>query len=159
MENENVEKFESMDTDYIAEINKLKQNTVSKDDYNKLREENKKLLNSLVNGETIQAQQVEVKPNVEELIQEVITDHPKWNDLQCAQKLLDLREAMIDSGLVDPWLPQGHDTPIKPDDYYTAAHVEAKLKECINKADNTSSIFLSQLKENMNESAMDKFVK
>ena len=38
---------------YIDAIRDLKANTVSKDRYNKLMEENKNLLNSLVNGESV----------------------------------------------------------------------------------------------------------
>ena len=41
------------ETDYIAEIQKLKANTVSIDDYNRLKADNKKLINALASGETI----------------------------------------------------------------------------------------------------------
>ena len=51
---------------YIDAIRDLKANTVSKDRYNKLMEENKNLLNSLVNGESVAtaapAQQNDVPP-------------------------------------------------------------------------------------------------
>ena len=39
--------------DYIEAIKEIKQNSVDREAYNKLREENKRLLNSLVNGESI----------------------------------------------------------------------------------------------------------
>ena len=39
--------------DYISEIQNLRANSVSRDDYNKLREENKRLISSLAKGETI----------------------------------------------------------------------------------------------------------
>jgi hypothetical protein len=41
------------EVDYIAAIQELQNNTVSKDQYQKLREENKKLLDALVSGQQI----------------------------------------------------------------------------------------------------------
>ena len=38
------EKVEDMTPDYLAAINELKQNSVNREDYNKLKAENKKLL-------------------------------------------------------------------------------------------------------------------
>ena len=57
-ENDNIIESEQenvgADNDYIEAIKEMKANTVSKEDYNKLKEENKKLLQAVVNGETIE---------------------------------------------------------------------------------------------------------
>ena len=58
---------------YIDAIRDLKANTVSKDRYNKLMEENKNLLNSLVNGESVAAaapSQAELPP-IQDLVNEM----------------------------------------------------------------------------------------
>lgn len=58
---------------YIDAIRDLKANTVSKDRYNKLMEENKNLLNSLVNGESVAAaapSQTELPP-IQDLVNEI----------------------------------------------------------------------------------------
>ena len=59
---------------YIDAIRDLKANTVSKDRYNKLMEENKNLLNSLVNGEVVAtaapAQQNDVPP-IQQMVDEM----------------------------------------------------------------------------------------
>lgn len=58
---------------YIDAIRDLKANTVSKDRYNKLMEENKNLLNSLVNGESVAAaapSQTELPP-IQDLVNEM----------------------------------------------------------------------------------------
>ena len=60
---------------YIDAIRDLKANTVSKDRYNKLMEENKNLLNSLVNGEQLAAAnpaQPELPP-IQDLVNEMRT--------------------------------------------------------------------------------------
>lgn len=60
---------------YIDAIRDLKANTVSKDRYNKLMEENKNLLNSLVNGESVAAaapSQPELPP-IQDLVNEMRT--------------------------------------------------------------------------------------
>ena len=52
---------------YIEAIKEMKANTVDKEAYLKLKEENKQLLNSLVNGEEIKGQEPEQKESIEEL--------------------------------------------------------------------------------------------
>ena len=49
---------------YIAAIEELKASTVSRDAYNKLRNENKQLLDALVSGQQLPQQQTESKPSV-----------------------------------------------------------------------------------------------
>ena len=53
--------------DYIAAIKQLKDNTVSKDDYNKLAAKNKELLDTLVNGGQIAAPKAADEPSAEQL--------------------------------------------------------------------------------------------
>ena len=62
--------------DYIEAIKSLKQNTVDKTAYDALRSENKKLLESLVNGEEIQPQNKVLTESIDELRHEILTnDH------------------------------------------------------------------------------------
>ena len=57
------ENADSMDADsYIEALKEIKENSVSKDDYLKLKAENRKLLNSLANGDFIE------QPKVEEVV-------------------------------------------------------------------------------------------
>ena len=54
-------------TDYIAAIKELKQNSVDRSKYDALKAENKKLLDSIVNGTEIAQPTVEDKPDIKEL--------------------------------------------------------------------------------------------
>lgn len=54
-------------TDYIAAIKELKENSVDRSKYDALKAENKKLLDSIVNGTEIAQPTVEQKKSTEEL--------------------------------------------------------------------------------------------
>ena len=56
---------ESTEVDYVAAIKELKDNTVPKNQYAKLKEENKKLLQSLINGESIGGAEASSVPDVD----------------------------------------------------------------------------------------------
>ena len=68
---------EDNSTDYISEIQNLRANSVSRDDYNKLREENKRLISSLAKGETIT--QPAPKPDINELRKRVFDNEHQSN--------------------------------------------------------------------------------
>ena len=53
--------------DYLAAIQELKQNSVDRSEYDKLRAENKKLIDAVVNGQPGQEEQVESKHTKEEI--------------------------------------------------------------------------------------------
>jgi hypothetical protein len=65
--------------DYIEAIKNLKQTTVDKTAYDALRSENKKLLESLINGEEIQPQNKVLTESIEELRKEVLTNDSLTN--------------------------------------------------------------------------------
>ena len=54
---------EEENVDYIQTIEQMRQNSVSKDKYDKLKEENKKLLNTLATGGQIQVEEEKVDVN------------------------------------------------------------------------------------------------
>jgi len=92
---------------YIDAINQLKQNTVDKEKYDQLKEENKRLLDSLVNGgELDQTATLTPQPTLEELRQAYLAEDQ--TNLSAAQNILKLRQAIMDAGQPDPFLPVGH---------------------------------------------------
>ena len=58
--------------DYIEAIKNLKQTTVDKTAYDALRSENKKLLESLINGEEIQPQNKVLTEDINELRKDIL---------------------------------------------------------------------------------------
>ena len=142
-ENTNQNAVEDNTPDYIGEIQKLRDNTVSKEDYERLREENKRLISSLANGESIGVEP-EAKPDINELRKKVFENEHQSN-LEYWESALNLRQALIDSGENDPFLPYGHKIVPTTEDVECANRVAEVVKECIEYADGDSQLFTNEL--------------
>lgn len=148
MENENVineiqEPNENLSA--VDIINDMRANTVSKDKYEKLESDHLKLLKALANGEDVNVDEPS-KPDIAALRKELYTDEvEKLNDLQVIEKTLKLRQAIIDEGGVDPFVPQGRRTAPEESDFATAERVASVLQQCVDYADGDNSIFISEL--------------
>ena len=136
------QEIEDNKQDYIAEIQNLRETTVSKDEYNRLREENKRLISSLAKGETID--KPAPKPDINELRKRVF-DNEHQSNLEYWGAVLELRDAVIDSGAPDPFLPQGHKVVPTTEDFECANRVATVVKECIDYADGDSQLFTNEL--------------
>ena len=146
LENENLEQRveeSNPDTDYVAAIKELKEKTVSKESYQKLRDENKKLLQSLVNGEQIQAE-VE-KPDINELRKELFNEDSNIDNVNFISKALELRTALIENGEPDPFLPVGKRITPTDEDISAANRVATVLQECLDYAQGDSQAFTNEL--------------
>ena len=147
-ENENVVTVEDNTNDYIAQIKNLKENSVSKDDYNKLKADNKKLIDALANG--TQMDVVESKVSAVEKINECrkklfSKGNNNLSNLEYCKTAVELRDALIENGERDPFLPFGHNVVATDSDYETANRVATVMKECIDYADGDSDIFTNEL--------------
>ena len=142
----NVSSEEMLDTDsdYVAAINELKANTVSKTEYSKLRAENKKLLDALVNGREIDLPKEE-KVDVDELRKKLFNKDANLSNLEYVDTALKLRNALIEKGERDPFLPVGDRVSETAEMYDIAQRVADGLQECVDFADGDSGIFTAQL--------------
>lgn len=130
--------------DYIRVIQELKENTVSKEMYEKLKADNKKLLDTLVAGGSIEGQE-EQKETVEELRKKLFSGDGNLSNLAYISAVVDLRDALIEAGKPDPFLPFGHNTVPTREEVEQAERVASVFKECIEYADGDSSIFTNEL--------------
>ena len=136
---------------YIEAIKEMKANTVDKEAYLKLKEENKQLLNSLVNGEEIKGQEPEQKESIEELRSKLFgTKRKDLNNLDFVENALKLRNALMEAGQTDPFVPTG--SKIKPadEDFAKAKKVADTLQECVDYADGDPDVFTDELKRRIN---------
>lgn len=147
-----MEENEKLDTteevDYIETIKQLKNNSVSKADYQKLKDENQKLLKSIINGETIDSAAIE-KPDIIELRKELYSGDNQFNNLEYITKVLTLRDAIMEAGQPDPFLPFGEKTVPTNEDIEAATRVGDILKECIEYAEGDSIVFTNELQRRM----------
>ena len=138
---------EYMTPDYIEAIKNLKQNSVDRQQYEDLKAENKKLLDSIVNGVSVEVEEQKPKKSIEELRAELLDENN--TNLQYIEKTLELREALIAEGQPDFFLPIGKQ--ILPDDSDIAAanKVADVLKECVEYAQGDSSVFTNELQRRL----------
>ena len=132
------------ETDYVAAIQELQNNSVSKTEYNKLRSENKKLLDALVNGQQIDLPKEE-KPNVDELRKKLFNKDANLSNLEYVDTALKLRNALIEQGERDPFLSVGDKVSETAEMYDIAQKVADGLQYCVDFAEGDSGIFTAQL--------------
>ena len=131
---------------YIDALNQLKQNSVDRSKYDALKAENKKLLDSIVNGTEI-AQPVEEKKSIEELRTNYLKEDQ--NNLEYITNVLALREALMAEGKPDPFLPIGEQILPTDEDVSKANDVATVLKECVDYAEGDSDVFTNELQRRL----------
>ena len=137
---------EDMTPDYLAAINELKQNSVDRQKYDELKAENKKLLDSIVNGTEV-ALPREEKKSVEELRAAYLKE--EQSNLEYISNALKLREALMAEGKPDPFLPIGEQILPTDEDVKTAQKVADVLQECVDYADGDSAVFTNELQRRL----------
>ena len=134
--------------DYIEAIQTLKQNSVDRSEYDKLRAENKRLIDAVVNGQPGQEEQVFVKHSkeqIDDLRNELFNSPRELNNLEFITKAMELREALIENGEPDPFLPVGKQISPTRDDLEGAEKVAQVYRECIEYAEGDSEVFTNEL--------------
>lgn len=128
----------------------LKANSVSKEDYDKLAQENRELIDQVINGggahDGDQRTPTEEKVDVEQLKKELYGPAgQQLSNLEVIEKTLKLRKAVIEKDGVDPFLPIGAN--IKPNDFdkERAQAVADVLEECVKEAQGDSGVFTAIL--------------
>ena len=146
-EEENVVTVEDNTNDYIDQIKKLKESSVSKDDYNKLKADNKKLIDALANGTQIDVVEPKVSAvdKINELRKKLFSKGSNLDNLEYCKTAVELRDALIENGERDPFLPFGHNVVATDSDIESANRVANVMRECIEYADGDPDIFTNEL--------------
>ena len=134
--------------DYLAAIKELKENSVNRSEYDKLRAENKRLIDAVVNGQPGQEEQVVVKHSkeqIDDLRNDLFNSPRELNNLEFITKTMELREALMENGEPDPFLPVGKQISPTRDDIEGAEKVAQVYKECIEYAEGDSEVFTNEL--------------
>ena len=134
--------------DYIEAIKEMKQNSVSREQYEKLKQENKELLDTLINGGQVNIQETAPKKSIEEMRKELFSKEAAdkgMSNLEFIERSLELRDAIIESGGTDPFLPIGKGIELTRDDYEAAEFTATQFRECIDIANGNSEVFTAEL--------------
>lgn len=139
--------------DYIQQIEDLRANSVSKADYDKLKAEHNRAMNALINGGQMDDPKAE-KVDKDALRKELYNSQDSGlSNLEYWQKTLTLRQAIIDDGGNDPFLPQGQKIAPTAEDVEAANRVAKVVQECIDYADGDSRIFTNELDRRTTDTA------
>lgn len=138
-------------------LKETRENSVSKEEYEKLKKQNAKLISEVINGDgehdnghtdaTPTDLDAEIKGLREELYGPKCSE---LNNLKFWEKTLALREACIKRGDPDPFLPVGAKISPTDDDAVKAQNVADVVQQCIEEADGNSEVFTALLQSRTN---------
>jgi hypothetical protein len=155
IENPNVD-FNNNDVDttadYIATLDAMRKNSVSRADYDKVREENRRLLNTLAEGGSIQVAEEKPQVDIQAIRKELFSPTCDLNNLQYIEKALELRDALIENGEADPFLPVSSSKSPTYEEISQAENAARVFRECVEYADGDSQVFTQELMRRTNDS-------
>lgn len=142
-------------TDYVEAIQKLKENSVAKEKYEKLEQDNKKLLQALIDGEQIQVEnqnngdKPDVNKKISDLHKKMFVDDYQGSDLEYCQDALELRKAVMerDGEDADIFLPRGHNIMVTDYDRKAAQRVADEMQDAIEKSNGSNKVFIALLQQ------------
>lgn len=129
--------------DYLEAIKNLKQNTVDKAKYEQSEAERKRLLNMVVNGQTVDVPEEPKHREVNVIRNELF--NKEHNNLDYIKLSLELRNALIAEGQPDPFLPYGRQISPTREDEEIAEKVAQVYQECVDFAEGDSELFTNEL--------------
>ena len=131
--------------DPVQAINELKQNSVSKEDYNKVVAEKNKYLKALIDGNQVAEVQKKEPVDIDGLRKELFSGEKDLTNLEYAKKALELRDAIIERDGVDIFVGRGSKLTPTDEDYEAAQRVADGFQQCIDVAQGDSEIFTREL--------------
>lgn len=155
--NETGTQVEDNTQDYLSAIKDLKQNSVDRAEYEKLKAENKKLIDAVVNGTPSSEQEEKTYRDVD-VIRDELFNHEHTN-LDYMKLALELRNTLIAKGERDPFLPYGAQIAPTIEDEEKAEKAAQIYQECIDYADGDPKLFTQELQRRTNTSIYDKIRK
>lgn len=153
MEDQKEIKQEEQETnvDYIEAINELKRKSVDKEKYDALRAENKKLIESIVNGQSVEVEAQPINKRSAKDIRNELFNTAELSNLEYVEKALELRDAVLEEKGVDIFVGAGHKLNPSQEDYETANRVAETFKQCIDYAQGDSEVFTNELMRKTND--------
>lgn len=152
LKSESSQEGETTETDFdpIQAINELKQNTVSKEEYNKVKAEKDKYLKALIEGSQV-ADEKKEPVDIDALRQSLFGE--ELDNLTYAKKALELRDELIDKEGIDIFVGKGNKFAPDQSDYEAAQRVADAFQSCVDIADGDSEIFTRELMRITNDVA------
>lgn len=132
---------------YIKAIQELRDSTVDKKLYNKLKEERDTLIQSMANGETFATAEAKQERTLTECREAFLQKTTSQCDY--VEKVLALREAAMREGEPDPFVASGHYLTPTHQDYQRAQEIADIYRECLDYADGDDKVFMNEISRRM----------
>lgn len=145
---------------YIDTINNLKATTVSRSEYDKVRDENKKLLEAMVNGRIDESASTEAasKPTIQDLRNKAYgKDSDKLTDLEYVTTVLDLRDALLEKEGIDHMIPSGKKYSPDINDQHCAQKAYEGLRHCVDIANGDNDVFIREVTRITSDIGLPRF--
>lgn len=140
--NENENEMVNDNQQYIDAINEMRKNSISKDKYDKLLEENKQLINALKEGNQVElVNPDENKPSLQELAEKLCSENFEPTNAEGWKTALEFRKAMIDAGFRDPFLPNSRNYTYKEEDSARSQLISDTLEKMIDDSQGNPDMF------------------
>ena len=139
---------------YISAIRDLKANSVSREQYERLKGENAALLQSLIDGNQITPVADEALKTSAEIRKEIWCGEPIRSQTEYVSKLLELREAVLREGESDPFVFSGHMVQPTRESYETAQRTADVYRECLDIAQGNDLVFAKEIELRLNDTPM-----
>ena len=146
---------QQQDQDYIQIIDEMRENTVPKEEYEKMKKERAELAKRLAKGDFDKQQDhPEKKPDVNDLRKTL--QRGDVTNLDYCKAALELRKIEMERTGKDIFLPNGHNYAPTQSDADEAQKVADVLQECIDGCDGDSAVFTAMLQSRMRDTVLPR---
>lgn len=132
----------------VKKLAELKQNSVSKEEYERVLSLNKDLVDHMMNEQKVE-QNVQQETNYDDIIksaqEKLFTQDGTLNNLEYCSTALQLRDAILAKTGEDIFVAKGHKITPDESDYQKAENVAQVLRDCIEYAEGDTEVFTVEL--------------
>lgn len=132
--------------DPIETLKQIQENSVPKEEYERVVAERNKIFAAYAKGERKEEETPKTPPvDIQKLRNELYGGDKDLSNLEYIEKTLQLRQALIDRGEVDPFIPIGHKYNPTAEDIAAAKRVAEGFQHCVDYAEGDSEVFTNEL--------------
>lgn len=131
--------------DPLETLKQLQQNSVPKAEYERVVAERNKIFSAYARGERMQEEAPKPQVDINQLRHDLYSGEKDLSNLEYIDKTLQLRQALIDRGEPDPFIPVGHKYNPTAEDIATAKRVAEGFQHCVDYAEGDSEVFTNEL--------------
>lgn len=129
------------DLDLLKELQEVKNNSVSKEDYEKLQAKYKQVVKDVINGVGTK-EEADDTVNLEEIRKNLFTDKvEELSNRDFWKNVLNLRHERLEKEGVDIFLPKGSKTRYTREDYESAQKVDEIISQMLEDSEENPQLF------------------